>query len=384
MGKPAARMGDTANTCNDPADMPVGKVIAVGTVLINKMPAAKQNDQIVGVDTHIIMIPTPGGPVPTPLPHPFAGMITSGCSTSVKIMGMPAATVDSMADNMPPHIPQGGPFQKPPTNKAKIIMGSPDVFIGNGGGGGGGGASGGTKTSAKAEAKEVEEGHYLDVKFVDKGGKPITGVSYDVKGPSNEVMRGPLTGQVKKTGVKEGSHEIALRAITRCAWSEKAARDGDKVKMQVEAAGVENGVTADFQVWQRDLNRADREIARFTDIPVSGGKAEVEWAYEYPEDESEVNRRPGYSYPKYYFVVQVEGMKARSGILDYRDWIEFEMHDEKGHPLADEEYEVRFSTGEVRKGQLDSNGRARLEGIPTASHRVSFPASGNVIHEGTE
>lgn len=33
-GKPAARNGDTAMTCNDPNDLPVGKVVAVGTVLI--------------------------------------------------------------------------------------------------------------------------------------------------------------------------------------------------------------------------------------------------------------------------------------------------------------------------------------------------------------
>jgi len=33
-GKAAARNGDTALTCNDPADMPVGKVVAVGTVMI--------------------------------------------------------------------------------------------------------------------------------------------------------------------------------------------------------------------------------------------------------------------------------------------------------------------------------------------------------------
>ena len=31
-GKPAARNGDTANTCNDPSDLPVGTVVAVGTV----------------------------------------------------------------------------------------------------------------------------------------------------------------------------------------------------------------------------------------------------------------------------------------------------------------------------------------------------------------
>ncbi len=33
-GKQAARNGDTAETCNDPSDLPVGQVVAVGTVLI--------------------------------------------------------------------------------------------------------------------------------------------------------------------------------------------------------------------------------------------------------------------------------------------------------------------------------------------------------------
>jgi uncharacterized Zn-binding protein involved in type VI secretion len=33
-GKMAARNGDIAETCNDPVDLPVGQVIAVGTVFI--------------------------------------------------------------------------------------------------------------------------------------------------------------------------------------------------------------------------------------------------------------------------------------------------------------------------------------------------------------
>jgi uncharacterized Zn-binding protein involved in type VI secretion len=33
-GKPAARNGDAALTCNDPADQPAGKIIAVGVVRI--------------------------------------------------------------------------------------------------------------------------------------------------------------------------------------------------------------------------------------------------------------------------------------------------------------------------------------------------------------
>ena len=92
-------------------------------------PAAKQGDQITATDTHIIMIPSPGGPVPTPLPHPFSGIINGGLSSDVLIEGMPAATVGSTATNTPPHIPQGGPFQIPPTNQGRIIMGSATVLI---------------------------------------------------------------------------------------------------------------------------------------------------------------------------------------------------------------------------------------------------------------
>ena len=93
-------------------------------------PAAKQGDKVMANDIHIIMIPAPPGPpVPTPLPHPFMGILQQGLSTDVKIQGMPAATVNSIAMNMPPHIPQGGPFQKPPSNQGKIMMGSTTVFI---------------------------------------------------------------------------------------------------------------------------------------------------------------------------------------------------------------------------------------------------------------
>jgi uncharacterized Zn-binding protein involved in type VI secretion len=95
------------------------------------VPAAKQGDQVTASDTHIIMIPAPPGPpVPTPLPHPFVGILSQGLSTDVFIEKRAAATVDSIAMNTPPHIPQGGPFQKPPANQGKITMGSSTVFIG--------------------------------------------------------------------------------------------------------------------------------------------------------------------------------------------------------------------------------------------------------------
>lgn len=92
-------------------------------------PAAKQGDKIVAIDTHIVIMSTPAGPTPTPLPHPFNGIINGNLSPNVRIMGLPAATVGSTAQNMPPHIPQGGTFQKPPSNMAVIQTGSRKVMI---------------------------------------------------------------------------------------------------------------------------------------------------------------------------------------------------------------------------------------------------------------
>jgi len=94
-------------------------------------PAAKQGDQVLAIDTHIVMVPSPGGPVPTPLPHPFVGMLDGELSQNVKIMGKPAATVGSTASNSPQHVPTppGTSFQNPPKNKGTVRMGSATVKI---------------------------------------------------------------------------------------------------------------------------------------------------------------------------------------------------------------------------------------------------------------
>jgi len=90
-------------------------------------PAAKQGDVIQAVDTHIVMVPTPGGEAPVPLPHPYAGTINSGCSTNVNIMGKPAATVGSSSSFT--HIAQGIRFQNQPSGMGRVLQGSTTVFI---------------------------------------------------------------------------------------------------------------------------------------------------------------------------------------------------------------------------------------------------------------
>jgi uncharacterized Zn-binding protein involved in type VI secretion len=122
----------------DPSDGSVrsGQASGIPVIIINRkrsmgLPAAKQGDQVVGTDTHIVMVPAGTSLTPTPLPHPFSGQLGGGLSSDVKIEGKAAATVGSTADNSPPHVPTapGTGFQKPPSNRATIRFGSATVKI---------------------------------------------------------------------------------------------------------------------------------------------------------------------------------------------------------------------------------------------------------------
>ncbi|MFC4083691.1 PAAR domain-containing protein [Amycolatopsis samaneae] len=90
-------------------------------------PAAKQGDLITALDLHLIQPPSPSPPAP--VPHPFSGIIDAGVSANVRIEGRFAATVGSTATNTPPHLPQGGTFVKPPSNRGQITLGSLTVRI---------------------------------------------------------------------------------------------------------------------------------------------------------------------------------------------------------------------------------------------------------------
>lgn len=96
------------------------------------LPAANAASSVQGVDTHIVLVPSPGGPVPTPLPHVFAGRFTGGLVSSVLIAGQAAVVDASTATNTPAHLPTppGLSFQSPPSNQGTPHVASTTVRIG--------------------------------------------------------------------------------------------------------------------------------------------------------------------------------------------------------------------------------------------------------------
>ncbi len=105
-------------------------------------PAAKFGDKITALDTHLAQ--PPGTVPPVPVLFPFSGTINTNLSPNVQIMGLAAATVGSVAINLPPHLPAPAPpnpglppnvvlppwpFVNPPANRGTIQLGSVNVLI---------------------------------------------------------------------------------------------------------------------------------------------------------------------------------------------------------------------------------------------------------------
>lgn len=85
-------------------------------------PAAKADDTIVAIDTHVL------NGVPAPLP--FQGILDGNLSANVIVQHKPAAMVDSTATNTPAHVPPPGKtFDRPPSNRGIVVAGSGTVII---------------------------------------------------------------------------------------------------------------------------------------------------------------------------------------------------------------------------------------------------------------
>ncbi len=54
-------------------------------------------------------------------------------------------------------------------------------------------------------------------------------------------------------------------------------------------------------------------------------------------------------------------------------WVEIELKDSEGNPMAGESYRVIAADGRVLDGTLDSEGKARVQGVKKGQCKVTFP-----------
>lgn len=166
-------------------------------------------------------------------------------------------------------------------------------------------------------------------------------------------------------------------------WSATEARRGDILTLSADVNGLRDHTEVTVIIYEYDRDSAHDKIIELP-ATVMNKRIELQWEYEYHEDTDEIATQEEldkyskkYNPPEYFFTVKVEdtefGVEQESGLLEFKDWIELELKERDGTPIANARYVVRFADGTEREGSLDENARARLEDIPPGPYRVDFP-----------
>jgi uncharacterized Zn-binding protein involved in type VI secretion len=306
-------------------------------------PAAKQGDKIVATDTHIILVPSPGGPVPTPTPMPFSGTLMTDLSTDVFIEGKPAATVNSIAINQPIHIPAGGPFQKPPSNQGKILVGSTGVFI-----------------NGKPAARQGD----MAMTCNDPVDMPIGSVM-----AVGTVFIGETGAGAPRPTTQQTTERKLVKAkigppgsIISADWDKTKVRVGEEVKLLVNVKDFEDGTPATFLVWESKGSQTT--LLAQIDGEIQGNKVEAKWKYSFADSEEKLEKEVAEEEsPTYHFAVEIEGEEKASDALEFTYPIDIYLEDALGNPLDNVKYVVTLSDGTKKRGKF-KDGHAKIEDAP--------------------
>jgi hypothetical protein len=255
-------------------------------------------------------------------------------------------------------------------------------------------ASGNGLVGLEVSTHFVGNGADLKIELSDKSGKShgsfaekISGNRFwaEVKVPPNAKDELYANVKLPKHGLSTKSGPLIVLPfvqIENLKWGQKEARRGDLVTLTANVKGVPDGTEAAIDILEYDADGTHDFITSFTTL-VKSGKIETLWEYEYHEDTDEIPtddelKRVGNTYnsPEYFFTITINGAefgrKQESGLLLFKDWIEINLVDATGIPMAGADYVVRLADGTEKKGKLDSDGRARVDVVP-GEYWVHFP-----------
>ncbi len=193
---------------------------------------------------------------------------------------------------------------------------------------------------------------------------------------------------LSQNGLDGESGRIPVHPPILCSnlrWDPSEARRGDLVTLAAEIKGLADATEVVVVIYEYDANGAHDKIAELP-ASVTGQKLELQWAYEYHEDTDELPTQEemeeyggNYTAPAYFFTIKFQGCElGRSdepALLRFKDWIELECENPFGDPASEADYTLTLPDGSERSGQLNSDGKALIEGVPPGpcSVEVTFP-----------
>ena len=221
---------------------------------------AKQDDRVMGFDTHMMVVPAGTSTATVPLPHPFIGQIKDKVSSDVKIDDKGVAVKGSKAKHQSSthmQLPGTIKFQNNPKCEGEV--------------------TGNTVSKVKVDGKEVAVlGSQLttcnDVGMQNNSTIIAMGASF----PMPDIINPLNMEQYKKDRENKGKKEPQFTSVK---WASSSTEEGKEVELTASVKDIEDGNMVTMLVFEANHGpESGIEYARLP-LTVRNGSVSAKWSY---------------------------------------------------------------------------------------------------------
>ena len=280
---------------------------------------AVEGDKVMGMDTHIMVVPAGNTTTTVPLPHPFIGKLKDKLAKDVTIKDKKCAVKDSVAkhdDSMHMQLPGTIKFQNNPKKEGKV--------------------TGGTSSKVKIEGKEAAV----------IGSQVTTCNDMGMQNNSTIIAMGasiPMPAIINPKNTEEYERERREAEnknpkFSSVKWSKTSTKEGEEVELTANVQDIADGNMVTLQVFREGKGPEDSVAMAKFPLAVKGGSVSAKWLYR--ADQSEM---PPDSDPRFVFTAHCA-------------WCNFEK--------SSNSLEVKLVRPEIKKVEWqDSEGNSTSKGI---------------------
>lgn len=243
----------------------------------------------------------------------------------------------------------------------------------------------GAKAGVEVNTHFVGNNSDIKIEISDKSGRVFETVKSKISGnffytqitvPENaedELFAEVKLSKHSLTKKSNGLNLLPLIEIKNLKWDRDEVHRGDIVKISADVTNVYDGAEAEVQIWEFDNDLAHDFISSIP-VTVKKKKIETSWEFQYVDDTDDIptqeESEKGYHWPEYFFRVMVGGKYEDSGLLKFKDWVEFIFEKPDGSILKDMKVKIYYPDGFSEEETTDENGVIRLPGVPPGKFKI--------------
>lgn len=221
---------------------------------------AAQDDRVMGMDVHIMVIPSGPSTTTAPLPHPFIGKLNDGLSDDVSIGDKKAAVRGSKAKHDDPthmQLPGTIKFQNNPKKEGEV--------------------TGGTSPSVKIDGKEAAVIGSLVSTCNDIGARNNSTVIAAGAGmPMPAIINPSNTEAFERERREQENREPKLSSVK---WSAESVEEGEVAELTASVQDIADGNMVSLLVFPEGKGPEDSVPIASFQRTVKGGSLSVKWSY---------------------------------------------------------------------------------------------------------